>query len=292
MIDWRQLQRLADRLRPAARRRFMEAVQAARSRVDLRRLEAALADGRQGDVERILSTALREDDLAAMAVVLHYAYDRSGEVSAAQATAEFDALLTFDNADALALAWARENSGALIRDITSDQLAGIRAMLAETVDPATSTSVYDLARMLRGTVGLTERQRLAVVNYRASRLAAGMSQDRVRSSTAKYAEAKLRERAETIARTETIAAVNEGQAASWRQGERLGFFSRMERVWIVTPDDRLCPLCQKMKGQRAPITGFFLTPSMVPVATPPAHPRCRCAQGLVPVRTSAQRWAA
>lgn len=87
-------------------------------------------------------------------------------------------------------------------------------------------------------------------------------------------------RAETIARTETMTASNQGQQALWDQAVDEGLLTGKERqVWIVTPDDRLCPICEPLDGQEADFGETFDT-ELGKVDGPPAHPRCRCTIGL------------
>jgi hypothetical protein len=52
--------------------------------------------------------------------------------------------------------------------------------------------------------------------------------------------------------------------------------AEMEKVWIVTPDDRLCPICAAMGDERTAIDGTFAFGGKAP----PRHPNCRCAIGL------------
>lgn len=88
-------------------------------------------------------------------------------------------------------------------------------------------------------------------------------------------------RAETIARTETMRASNEGQQQAWNQAVDAGLLSGGEqKVWIVTPDDRLCPICEGMEDVTIPIDEDFDVEGER-VSTPPGHPRCRCTVGLV-----------
>jgi hypothetical protein len=66
-------------------------------------------------------------------------------------------------------------------------------------------------------------------------------------------------------------------------------------VWVVTPDDRLCPWCRDL-GRKYGKQGTQLEERFVPVPqqrkdgsfkmlepplTPPAHPGCRCSMALV-----------
>lgn len=89
-------------------------------------------------------------------------------------------------------------------------------------------------------------------------------------------------RAETIARTETMLASNEGQQEAWNQAVDEGLLNGTEsKEWIVTPDDRLCPICEPMDGQTVPLNENFTQPDTnEEVDVPPMHPRCRCTVGL------------
>lgn len=88
------------------------------------------------------------------------------------------------------------------------------------------------------------------------------------------------ERAETIARTETMRAANQGQLEAWEQAVEAGLLTGNERKeWIVTPDDRLCPICEPMDGETADLDGDFNVDGER-IDAPPAHPRCRCTMGI------------
>lgn len=87
-------------------------------------------------------------------------------------------------------------------------------------------------------------------------------------------------RAEVIARTETMAAANAGQQEAWSQAVDSGLLTGDERqVWIVTPDDRLCAICEPMDGETAPLDGTFDVDGD-DLDGPPAHPNCRCTVAL------------
>ena len=88
-------------------------------------------------------------------------------------------------------------------------------------------------------------------------------------------------RAETIARTETMRASNQGQKELWDQATDAGLLTGdEEQEWIVTPDDRLCPICEPMDGVTAPMNGQFKLDTGESVDGPPAHPNCRCTIAL------------
>lgn len=88
------------------------------------------------------------------------------------------------------------------------------------------------------------------------------------------------ERAEVIARTETMRASNEGQQQAWDQAAEDGYLTgNEEQEWIVTPDDRLCPECEPFDGETAELGGTFSAEG-IDSDGPPLHPRCRCTLGL------------
>lgn len=85
-------------------------------------------------------------------------------------------------------------------------------------------------------------------------------------------------RAELIARHETIQAVSEGQRLAWDQAVEDGYLTGKEkRVWIVTPDERLCEICEALDGETAGLGEQYANE----YDGPPAHVNCRCTEGLV-----------
>lgn len=75
-----------------------------------------------------------------------------------------------------------------------------------------------------------------------------------------------RKRAERIAVTETTRAYQMGSETAWRDS---GVVSQME--WQTVRDEKVCPQCGPMQGQRTLLGGTFNG-----VPAPPRHVRCRC----------------
>jgi SPP1 gp7 family putative phage head morphogenesis protein len=85
-----------------------------------------------------------------------------------------------------------------------------------------------------------------------------------------------RERAELIARTETMHAANEGQRQAWNQAVKKGLLTGKEkRTWIAT--EVACPLCMGLDGKVTGLNGEYPGGG----DGPPLHPRCRCTEGIV-----------
>lgn len=76
-----------------------------------------------------------------------------------------------------------------------------------------------------------------------------------------------RGRAELIAATEVTRAYQMGSERAWAAAGAV-----VEMEWQTVRDERVCPLCGPLHGQRAPLGGRFEGE----IAPPPRHPRCRC----------------
>ena len=82
-------------------------------------------------------------------------------------------------------------------------------------------------------------------------------------------------RADLIARTEVMTAANEGQREAWRQAADEGLLPANIRIgWIATVG--ACPECEVLDGQTRSLDGEYEGG-----VVPPAHPRCRCTEGIV-----------
>jgi hypothetical protein len=173
-----------------------------------------------------------------------------------------------DNAPAL-----RKMIASRITGISKETREAIRATVVrgfrEKIDP------MSLARILRDVVGLSTPQAHAVMNYRNGLLSAGSNATSANAAARRYADQKIRERSETIARTEVMTVLNRGQDISRGQAVDEGLIDAdVLKVWIVTPDELLCPICEPMAGEAVPIDEDF------EIEGPPAHPNCRCTTGL------------
>lgn len=83
-------------------------------------------------------------------------------------------------------------------------------------------------------------------------------------------------RAELIARTEIMTAANQGQRTAWSDAVDEGLLSSNSRVaWIAT-DGACAEICEPMDGQTRDLDGGY--DGQEP---PPAHPNCRCTEGIV-----------
>lgn len=272
-----RLHRVADRLEPAMRQAFLDAVAAADD-ASVPRVIAEAID--QGDATSALDAtqwALLSAGLqAALPPILAEAVQRAAQVTAGALPASADIGIAFGRVNPQAVAWAEQHVAALVSQISTEQAASIRQIitqaLSEGMDPRQA------ARLIRAVVGLTPRDAAALARYRAGLVASGTRPARVEDLVQAYRGRMIRARATLIARTELLQASNTGAQLLWQEAVAAGQLdpSEWRREWM-TGGSRICPLCAALNGKKAPIGGAF--PGGV--SGPPRHPACRCTHGLV-----------
>lgn len=196
--------------------------------------------------------------------------------------------------DPLVQGYAERAAARLVTHITEDVRAQIAAITHRAVSGHLTWS--QAAAEIRAVVGLPERWARAVTAgyeraYRDA-ITAGKSPAQAEMLAGKHADRHrtrlLKVRAETIARTEIMAAQNMGRYHGWLQLQRAGLVpATAQKRWIVAPDGTRrgdpCPICKPLGGALVPLAETFPNG----VLMPPAHPRCRCTAVLV---TSAKRY--
>lgn len=157
--------------------------------------------------------------------------------------------------------YLRSRAGALITTISSDTLANIRTVLANTTESGEGTPM-DAARQLRDSIGLTNRQVSSLNNYRyflengdprayarsiggqAERIIGAGFRDNTMTPTKigglvdAYRNRMLQSRAQIVADTESFSAANHAAHEGWQQ-IAAGFGSdpsQFKRFWVATND--------------------------------------------------------
>lgn len=181
--------------------------------------------------------------------------------------------------------WIREHAASMVQGVTFESQEAIASVLSHGFEQG--VPVRDMARQIREVVGLNQRQAAALMNRREVLTSQGLSPADVDRQAGAYARRLLRERGEMIARTETIAAMAEGQRGAWKVATDQGVLPPgMKRKWIdTTGSARTCSICSAL-GQHEPVgldeawtvtvNGRTYSPM-----NPPSHVNCRCSTGLV-----------
>jgi SPP1 gp7 family putative phage head morphogenesis protein len=283
---WRKVHAAGDARRERVRRLVLRLLSPS-----LPSLEGALATGRESDVITAFrkdTRALRESVTeglrieflnilgAAGNVTVAFGIIRSIIRSASSApirVAERSPLgldFNFNTSSPAAIKWAEDNAAELVTAITDEQMIQVRAIVINGFKDGKTPAT--LAREIRNVVGLTDPQ---------ARKFSRILEQEGKSKAFAYAKKARTQRSITIARTEVLKAANEGQRQAWSQARSAGLLTGQEaRTWIVTYDERTCEICAPMDGQIVGLNEPFTLPDGSRVEGPPAHPRCRCGQGL------------
>lgn len=254
--SWRFVLDNADRHAPAVKHLVLASFGDARAALDHVQLEMELSNKSYHGVEMVMDpvlTALRTSLQATLPNVLlrtrnasaTEAYKRvQAQVAQPRAAAKAPVKVdqAFDVTDPAAQAWIEAHAGELIDGISDTTRADIRRLVEQAFED--QFDVYELADRISEVIGDDAR-------------------------------------AEEIARTETMTASNVGQQDAWDQAVDDGLLTGNEvQEWIVTPEDRLCPICSDLDGVQAPLGGMFVSANGDQYDGAPAHPNCRCTLGL------------
>ena len=271
----RALLALADRLEPIVAREFLAAVQAVRDQINLDVLAAALTAGDVDEavlathlatLERVLGTRLPAPIRAAFA--------QAGALAAEVLDARLGGVgVSFSLANTQAVEYAEREVGRRITEVARETVAAVRQVIAHSVG-ARIGNPREVARRIQAALGLRADQLAAVERSRARWLADGVDAVTAEQRATRYAQRLLRERSQTIARFETMDALNFGAMESWRQAIEHGWLDpeglRLE--WLATDDDRVDQDCLDLDGVTV-AWGEEFAPG---VTRPPLHVACRC----------------
>lgn len=187
------------------------------------------------------------------------------------------------------LDWIKERGANFVTVCTEEQQDAIAALLTKKMREG--HTVDELARLLRPCIGLTEGQATANAKYYDSIVAnlrkehPRMKMDSIwkkaREAAQKYAERQHRDRAFTIAQTESAFAYNRGADEGIRQAQEQGYLGIMKKRWSTSGDDGVCDLCAALEGTEVDMDSDFNIKGRSLFKgqhmLPPAHPRCACA---------------
>lgn len=220
-----------------------------------------------GELRRVLRSQLAIVYAQGGAVALEHLPEPSRRLSRPVAASEY--IFAFDIRNPRVSAWLDQYSAQKVTEISESVRRSIQVAMTQAYDYGFPPK--QVARSLRSVVGLTVQQQAYIARFQANLEEQGYKPEHIAAKVEQYHKNWLKYRAETIARTETIDGAVAGQQEGWEQAVDAGRLSKeeYEQSWIITPDDRLCPRCRPMRGERAPIGGVF--PGNL--SGPTLHPR-------------------
>ncbi len=252
---------LIARVESRLRQGLLNAVIAARSQSTLAELAVLIEAGRLDEAITVAAAAgaVRiADDVIAVFVL-------AGQEGAEFLTDALDVVVSFDQVNDRAVRTMQQDRLRLITEFTTEQRRATRTAMVDGI--TRGLNPVDQARNFRGSIGLTERQQLAVENYRrlletnssdaldrrlrdrrfdrtvrrAIRNQEPLTAEQVDRMTARYRERYVKFRAETIARTEALRAVHAGTDEAYRQAIDGGALQadQLLRTWVTARDERV-----------------------------------------------------
>lgn len=241
--------------------------------IEIRNVTATVGAVEWGQMERHLEETLVPDLLHVMA--------RSGKEGW---PVEKRIVAGFQTASQRMALAARRQSYELIQGVTEESRQAIRTLVTRLFER--NLTVDQIAKEIRSHIGLNRRDSLALSNYadglHARVLTNEISVDQALKLSTDYRNRLLAQRADTIARTETMRASNAGQHEAWQQAREMGLIPQtQQRQWLITDDERLCQICASVPA-KGPV-GLdqpFILGDGTPILAPPAHPLCRCTMSL------------
>ena len=167
---------------------------------------------------------------------------------------------TLDTLTTRVIKAAQEQCAYLVSEVTEETKAGIRTLLVDAA--RNNETAQQIGMKLRSRVGLTERQMGWVANFEERLLIdrPDLSRAGIDRRVATYEKRLIRQRCETIARTESARALSEGELMGYEQA------GQSTVIFLATSD--ACPICTGMNGDRYSIQQAH--------GVQPVHPRCRC----------------
>ena len=204
--------------------------------------------------------------------------------------------LRFDINGPQMLNWIDERGASFVTSVTDQQIQAMRSMIRQYMYEKYDSE--ELSKVIRPCVGLTDGQSRAVLRYYDS-LKAHMREQhpRMRQENLEekclnkamiYAERLHRDRARMIARTEMAFAYNHGMHESMRQAMEQGLVGVLEKRWLTSGNENVCPTCDALNGTQIGFDEIFDFGKHRHLfdgqeECPPAHPRCCCAVQYIEV---------
>ena len=278
--------RRLDELSPGLSREFLRSIRSITNDAILSDVQLAVDRGDVDAVVRLLGLEPAALSPLSQALRAVQAQGALFQIAALPRRPRGTAAVRFDGRALQAEAWLRENSSRLITEILDDQREVVRQTLEEGLQRGRSprsTALDLIGRRSGGTtrsggvLGLTSqeagyvaraRRELEELNdsylgrklrdrrydarfTRALESGRRLSRAEVEQMVSRYAQRLLRQRAERIARTETLAALNAGRLEQVRQMIERGDVPResVSLVWDAVGDSRTRPHHMVMDGQ-------------------------------------------
>jgi hypothetical protein len=300
-----RLLRQADQISAKVRQAFLDAVNALGDQIDVEQIKSLLEQGRVDQAIRTVDAQLLQQGFAPVAEAITGAAVDAARQTARAVNALGEMNISFGITNPQTVSFLRTYEMGLIRAMSSDALASVRTAIQ--AGAAAGRNPIDVARDVRQFIGLTESQTKAVQNYRgaltsgsrdalsrqlrdrrfdptvarAARGESALSTEQIDTMVSRYSARYLKYRSKTIARTESIRALNAGNNQLWNQAVNSGKLEvgQVTKKWITVGDHKVRPEHAEMDGETVGLNDLFsygLAYPGDPSAEPELTINCRC----------------
>lgn len=273
-LDWKTLHNIADSNQPKMEKAFINSTNKLKDSVTLVALSRAISNKNIGEAEALINWKLYDENLESLKPVYSNVIKDTGKSMIKHLPPNYRGF-NFDIKNPNIIDYINNKSSTMIKYISDSTRKATNRIILDTY--LSGYHPDKAAKEIKSVIGLNEKQAKAVDNYINNAIEQGFSEKVAFKQGEKYSEKLLKYRAETIARTEMMEAVNRGYFETVNQGiNKLAIPpNKVRKKWITTPDDRTCKHCRPMHGQVRALDEYF-TSSLEDVLLPPLHPRCRC----------------
>lgn len=283
----KQIEALIADLEPTLRKAFQQAIDDWRRNVDLDALARALG---RGDIEGGIRAAnIQPAALNVLVRATEAAFEAGG-------TAELNSIavkIVFDARHLRGEAQIRDNAANLIQGITDDTRAMLRTILTDGL--ARGQGALSTARQVKTWIGITDNQagyalnlqrkletdpkallaefeadgyklrdaRLDGIVRRAVKSGDPIAAKDIQTIVTAYKNRSIAWRAKSIARIETLSAINAGRFESYQQAVSSGKVSaqNIRKIWNTTMDGRERATHAALNGESVGLNDMFVSPS-------------------------------
>ena len=160
-------------------------------------------------------------------------------------------------------------------DINSQNDKVVKEILMN--DQSLGISYKDTTEKIADNIGLNEYQarQLNVIEEQLKK--DFLPRNKIKEIIKFKSEQMIRQRAKTIALTESARAVSSGRYLIQKQLVDDGLVHKQTlQEWLTGSDERSCAECSQMDEIKVPVGEYFTTGRGLKVRSPIIHPRCRC----------------
>lgn len=280
--DPKRITEMADRKAGQVHANLYHGIQTFKKRVSDEQLEHAWATGDWSRAMKVIPWDDLPGDIGPALEAVGQSTFAAGLVSMEALPANVNKHLRWDAKNPILRKYITDRTASLVVGIQGETQKIIQNAVARSFNNALTPR--EVAKQIKGSIGLFPKQEIALMNYQMKLQADGVTGTKLHTMVGKYEDHLLNYRAKMIARTEMRGATNQGQLSVWREASNQDLIDKRtaRRVWIAEGPDP-CDDCLEMDGEEVGIDDFWTMPDGTQVETPPwnVHPSCYCAASLI-----------